>query len=718
MKNATRKCLEKIGYPTQVLMVDFESRFGSGKNARWPLGFQFQSNIEYITDSNWEFLGCGFRWMGGDELYGQSDGMAWFVEGPDIFNDNSHSWKMMTGDDTTVVFKNAKFDAMILKNHFGIVPKYIIDLDDLLRAYDSRMSHHLKDACKHFKLKNKGDTLKFGNLTYNEISRDPVLHQALIDYTINDIDRQCELLEIVLPQVDFTADEAFLARHTLDLYLTPRFDVDYKLGRSLEMGMKLQLHKVLKHYDKSMLNSTIKLGVAMGELLAESGDKLPLKHCKKNGKGKFPDATKNTIPVLEKYGDLPDDVPLLKARPAFAKDDDGAKWMLAHPDQRVRELMEARIGVKSWPDHIGKVRGIMAQAACSDGVLRVPLVYYGCHTGRWSGTHGINPLNMGSGGRGRPQHKLIGKVRGMLKARKGRVLAAPDSGQIEARKLAWLSGQDDLLKQFADDADPYSVLAEDIFQEKVWKWSDDDAVEREKFCVPEFMPEEEFKELKRNIKLWRGFGKDAILGCGYGMGKPRFYANCLQNPFLRPYFDDGTYSFDTVSTVINSYRGNYKKITAFWRRVEKAWAAATKFRGQKIHVNIPNSPSELVFFNVQGTTFIKLPSGRHLRYRNAKVDKEGKLKWRWGTLWGGSITENIDQASSRDLMTYWICKIEKEDPDVHVVLHCYDEIVGDLPESRGEECLEMMKDVMLTTPHWAEGMPLSVGGALSDRYCK
>lgn len=713
----TLSYFEKIGYPDRVLMLDMESYFDD------TIGFGCQSMIEYITDPRFESLGCGFRWVGSD--YDAED--TWFVDGPDLHK-GFRGLRDQYGprlEDITVVTKNAKFDVSLMDLHFGVLPTHTVDLDDLLRMYDSRMSHHLKDVCKMLKLKAKGDTFKFKGMHFDDIKNheDPEVYEKyLVEYTKGDVDRQCEILDWVMPEINFTAHEAFMARQTLELFIFPRFQIDFAKAQAVRLKMEHQLAKVARDYDKIILNSDIKLTKMMGELLVEHGEKIPLKHCKKNKKGKFPDATVNMIPMLERYGDLPNDVPLLKARPSFAKDDDGCKWMQAHSDPAVRGLVEARIGIKSWPAHINKVCGIVKQAKCNPSkMLRVPIVYYGCHTGRWSGNEGINLLNMGSGGRGRKQHYTIGEVRGCLMAPEDRTLCIVDSAQIEARKLAWLAGQADLIRDFAEDMDPYSVLATDIFQEPVWKWSEDDVPEREKNCVPAFMDEDEFKQLKTRIKLYRGFGKDAILGAGYGMGWYTFLQRCLQNPFLRPYFDSGEYDEDFIKKIINTYRRKYRKITGFWKRVEKAFAVATRFKGQSVVIKIPNTPSSLKFYHSSGSTFIKLPSGRTLRYRQAHVTSKGEIKWRWGTLWGGVITENIDQASSRDLLTFWNELASKDrDYDFDVNMHCYDELVASVPIKHGEEHLARMEEIMCTCPDWAYGMPLSVGdgGCLSERYKK
>jgi hypothetical protein len=150
-----------------------------------------------------------------------------------------------------------------------------------------------------------------------------------------------------------------------------------------------------------------------------------------------------------------------------------------------------------------------------------------------------------------------------------------------------------------------------------------------------------------------------------------------------------------------------------------------------------------------------------LYYRHAKVDRTGSIKWHHGTLWGGSITENIDQSLSRDLLGYWILKCE--DAGLPVVLHVHDDIKTLLPGGRQTDCpecgfrlreiclasnpckyeyhcpkcnwglkyydrpdphmrlfkaelneLPKQMEIMRSLPTWAKGMPVDVEGKLSE----
>ncbi len=97
-----------------------------------------------------------------------------------------------------------------------------------------------------------------------------------------------------------------------------------------------------------------------------------------------------------------------------------------------------------------------------------------------------------------------------------------DSAQIEARILAWIAGQQDMLEAFAENRDIYSEFGSKLFVARLRKPQKSDP-----------------PALYSLYSIRRGFSKDTILGAGYGMGPNKFYQNCLEKPGLRPMFDSG-----------------------------------------------------------------------------------------------------------------------------------------------------------------------------------
>ena len=668
------RILNKIGWPTDTLLLDFESYFdqdyhlGKGKNAL--------SIIEYVTDPRFRFTGLGVQY---------NDNTSRFIPGPHVpwaieqlkkkFGKALHN--------CTVVAKNNKFDCLILVEKFNIYPPYTIDIEDLSRYHDSRMSQKLSDLSKLFKLPDKGDTKQFKGLYWETMT--PEQRQAMKEYCLGDIKNEKSLLEIFLPMLDNPDVELDLARHTLGLYLKPVLTLD--MDRAGDVASKM---------DRALAEDLQKVAWVLKYRTKAKPNIPKIMRAKKI----FPQILQDILPEGES-------VPMKQGKneviPATAKKDVAFQLLLAHKDEKVRLLCRAKAACSSWSLHQSKVRHMIVQSKCSNGLLRIPLNFYGCHTGRWSGGGGWNPLNLG-GKRDRATgqliHPLIAAVRGTLVAPDGHTLIIVDSAQIEARELAWVAHQDDLLKGFADGEDIYSEFASELFQEKVWK------------------PTEEEKKTSegQTADIRRGFGKDAILGCGYGMGTNTFFDRCRQNDNLRPLFDNGKYDWDFINRLIKTYRNKYANIPAFWTEIEKCFRWPTKYPGEKTVYKISES-AEIRFFRSGTITCMQLPSGRVMNYRHAIVSpKDNSIKYLHGHLWGGSITENLIQAMCRDLLGYWLLCCE--DAEIPIVLHSYDELVGCVPKKDADIALELMIEIMSQGPEWADGLPLAAEGQISERYCK
>lgn len=650
--------LEAAGFPTDVLVVDFENYFDDEYTLT-----KLQT-IEYITDPRFEFTGIGWASSLGTSFSYNVESTIKILQGR--YGKNFER--------VTVVIANARYDATILQEKFNIVPPFIVDILDLARHYDSRMSHALKDLAKMFKLEDKGGTSDFKGLHLCEILSMP--GDDLAVYCRKDIRITAKLFKILMELLTWPEIELPIARHTLGLYLTPQLNFDFELSTEIFDQMNDLLEEIIEptNCSKKLLGSKNDFVMVLGNYLPE-GEVVPYK------------AGKNEM------------------IPALSKDDEEFQKLLTHRDDRVRLMCEARMAVKSWPLHINRVKRMRSQALASYGSLRVPLNYYGCHTGRPSGGEKINLLNLGGKGRkGMGTHKLIAMVRRLLIAPAGKTLVINDSAQIEARLLAWLSGQEDLTAGFAANEDIYSTFASQLFGVEVRKPTDEERAN------PDLI------DWVHDMDMMRGFGKDAILGAGYGMGVQRFYDNCRANPDLRPLFDDGTYDRKFIERLIKTYRKMYYKIPEFWKQVEGLFKYVIRFPNETATYDLLGEP-KLKFWNDNGTVCIQLPSGRVLYYRHAAIDKrEGGIRWQWGHLWGGSITENIIQSIGADLLRLWILDCEAE--NIPVVTHCYDEIVGLVDEDRAEEDLAEMDEIMCDVPDWAEGCPMASEGMISTFYTK
>ncbi len=691
----TEQILEIAGYPTDFVVLDFESYF----DKEYSLS---KMNIwAYITDERYQTTGCGFKfhYVPGN-CYKNPD--SWFVwaekQRPEYTKDQlseyfeqlqEHYGRQL--ENITVVMQNAFFDALILQEKYNLSPKYIIDLKHLDAHFDSRRSHSLKDMAKRYKLQDKGDTMSFLGLHLQDMTAEQ--RAAMETYCNLDCKLEYELFEILLQHLTNQEQELIIARHTIDLYLKPRLKFDFDLADSIAADMQMYIDEACEKVglSKTELSGNLSFVIALQVVLPDE-ETVPTKAAKRPGK--------KMSALLGQTG----------IGPALAKTDDGCLLLLAHSKDEVRGLMEARKAVKSWPLHLKRIESMKALATACGGKMPVPLNYYGAHTGRWSGGGGINLLNLGGAGRaGLGTNPLITKMRQMLRVNDSKLLIA-DAAQIEARILAWLAGQQDMLEAFAEGRDIYSEFGTKLFDARLRKARKTDP-----------------PPLAKLFTIRRGFSKDTILGAGYGLGVNRFYNNCLANPGLRPMFDSGQYDRKFVEKLIYRYRNTYSMIPKFWKMCEKCFRLVTKYPHEVMRYAPEGStvgPGDLLtFWNNGGTVNVQLPSGRVLYYPHAvikkkmnKYDYDNQLKYHHGPLWGGSLTENIVQAIARDLLVHWILKAEEF--GLPVVLHIYDEILAVSSTIYAEDNLKSLMNIMSNGPEWADGLPLAAEGEISETYKK
>ena len=555
---------------------------------------------------------------------------------------------------------------------------------------------------KEFGLQAKGETQDFKGLHYASMTDEQ--RKALADYCLNDVDLETKLFKILLPKLSNPAIELRLMRHTLDMWLHRGFDFDRDLADSLKVQMYAltieavnKTGLVLANYDRIRQKYAVRPPKKYAD---KSVSYLATVYMAEAREAAATDLRGDTfVKLLQTQGERVEWKQGKRGNvAALAKTDDYAKSLMVHGNPVVRDLMTARMAVKSWPLHTKRIESMEKQSAANGGILRVPLNYAAAHTLRWGGGEGINLHNLGGRGRaGSGVDPLIGKIRGLLRAPAGFTLGIGDSAQIEARILAWLAGQDDLTTGFANNEDIYSEFATTLFRVPVRK---------ERSTDP--------KPVGRMLSIKRGFGKDAILGCGFGMGADKFYQRCLQNSSLRPAFDSGQYNRQFIQKLIDTYRTKYSKIPAYWRAVETAFKQVLRFP------HLTPKVGNIEFSCVGHEVHVKLPSGHILYYRQCNVKGDGNISYLSGpkreSLWGGSITENLVQSIARDLLGFWI--LTCEDAGLPVILHVHDEVVCQINKNNSKISLDKLNQILCTIPNWASGLPVGAEVKESEAYCK
>jgi DNA polymerase len=188
-------------------------------------------------------------------------------------------------------------------------------------------------------------------------------------------------------------------------------------------------------------------------------------------------------------------------------------------------------------------------------------------------------------------------------------------------------------------------------------------------------------------------------------------------------------TLDEAQMMVNSYRLNHNKVRVTWYDFHKAMVSAIQMEGKVFNTH---KCSFKVDVDRNGTKWLllTLPSGRTMFY-NKPFLEEGKWgpvpchygldsitkQWLPRHVTPGRITENIVQAAARDVLTYGMQQLEKE--QFKIIWSIYDEVVCEESLTTDKEArLELMCKLMCKTDDWAKDLPLKAEGFICNRYKK
>lgn len=372
----------------------------------------------------------------------------------------------------------------------------------------------------------------------------------------------------------------------------------------------------------------------------------------------------------------------------LSKDSDGMRGLLAHKDERIRKLAEAKLACSSWPLHQKRVRNLINYATARGGKIGVPAKFSGAHTHRNSGTDRVNFYNLPK--RPKKGYELIKDIKNLIRAPKGYVLLTFDYAQIEARYLAYIAGQTDLVEAFREGRDVYSEAATQVFKKKTRKPKSSDPI-----------------PIAKQLTMRRNFGKMEILGSGYGMGATTFYNRCYEDDSLR-----SAITPQLAKTIINSYRGTYSAIPKFWREVENLFKFVVKYPEEKMVKRglIVEHDSEY------NRIILTLPSGSRLYYPQVtKSRSSGNLKWlysRGSSLWGGPLVENIVQSTCRDVLVDAMLSVKRA--GYIIAADLYDSFTVLVKKEAVKDAEEELTIIACEPPSWCATVPLAVEMEVSE----
>lgn len=614
---------------------------------------------------------------------------------------------------------NAAFDGFILNHHFGIVPAYYLDTLSMARALHSNgIRAGLDEVARFYRLGNKLPDVLPKTKGVRDLPDD--LMTSLGQYCAVDV----ELCRLIYERMrtGFPETELDLIDMTVRMFCDPVLHIDIARVEAALKEEQEQRQAAINNsgVDLATLSSSDKFADALRSL----GIEPPTKISPRTGKTTW----------------------------AFSKTDLDFTELKTHDDSKVRALVRGRLAAKST---IGESRAQRFLDVGRDGQrLPVLLNYFGAHTGRWSAGNKMNLQNLKRGG----------ELRKSITAPEGHVIVVADSAQIEARVLAWLADDEELIELFEAGADVYKHMAAQIYSKSV-----SDVTKDERFI-----------------------GKIATLGLGYGMGSAKFQ-HTLATGAMGPAVD---MPLSECQRIVHAYRNTRFPIGQLWAKMDfvllqmilqqpgeyrvlrwdehkRIWLPNNLYLqypgldGQQVKTTATeplqtSNEGKVVFKKLERKTvekityrdffykdYMSMHAQRALRqgggtyeYGNYDFaedaeqqqsqdehyvqDSDGRKKGK--KIYGGLLTENVVQALARIIISEQMLRISNRlketdsPPEIRmirrIVTMTHDEIVVCAPADEGQAVLDMMIDEMRTPPDWCPSLPLNAEGGFDVNYSK
>ena len=577
---------------------------------------------QYVLSEYFEAIGVGVKL--------NDEPVQWFSSS----HDEIREWlQQFPWNNAVVIAHNAIFDGAVLEWQFDIHPaRYHCTMQASRPLYvpwtpNGKMS--LATISDYLGLPPKGtEVIRALGLRRRDFSPqqladygDYCKHDTELAYTIYQGQKD------QLPQMELDLIDA-----TIKKYTRPKFELDLNILTQRLAEVRAEKEEVLS---KALLidNAVLMSNPQFAEALENLGVTPPTKISPTTGKTTF----------------------------AFAKNDPEFKELLEHEDSRVQALVAARLKHKSTQEETRLVRFIQVEA--TRHAFAVPLLYYGAHTGRFSGLDKLNMQNLQRGG----------ALRRALKAPPGYKVVTGDLSQIEARITATLAGQSALINAFRQGKDVYSMFATQVFGYEINKTDH---------------PTERF------------VGKTCILGLGYQVGAEKLKTTLKAGGV--------EVTLEEAYRYVHTYRTTYKRIRQLW------YTADSMIRYMSEGKTFELGPVKTI------KDGILLPNGMRLVYPDIQQDSMGQWTYLYrgkkAYLYGGKLIENIVQALARIVVSTaevylyrrgWLSNLQVHDELVYIIL-----------ESLVEKFCKVLEAVLTRPVEWMLDLPVAAEVSYGDNYAE
>lgn len=319
-------------------------------------------------------------------------------------------------------------------------------------------------------------------------------------------------------------------------------------------------------------------------------------------------------------------------------------------------------------------------------------------------------------------------VRGLLTPRPGYVFGIWDFCQIEPRVVQWMSGHTEFLDLVTTIGNIYEA---DAVQSHLWDPSKG--------------------KLKKGDPRLYASSKERVIGLGFGMGSLKFLLTCRKKnvdigclpkaewdldrrlKFLirnqtkwhwdNPACERDIGEFIMADRLVRNWRQTNRKVMDLHQILQEDLSAAAE-RGEKVHEYELASGRIKPFFNPHFSCQFKIVIDPDTGAESTKAEKRlyaSVTKGMHGdSLHGGVITENLVQATARDIMFWGAMDVVKDARKWSFIGNVYDEVIFELPRCDAKAAEEVIPHFLChgSSSSWTKGLPLEVEGGIRERYEK